>query len=256
MRLKDKVAIVTGSAQGMGKAIAICLAREGARLVINDVNQSLLQNTAPEIEKISAPVIAIQADISDKRQVDEMIRKTVETFGRIDILVNNAGGALHTHNRIEEITIDDWEKVININLRGAFLCSQAVIAQMRKQGTGGKIINMSAMAGRSYATLAGVQYTCAKAGVGGLTRQLAREVGPDGINVNAVAPTVVMTGERVRRLWEAKSEQARKRTIESIPLRRLAEPEEIGRVVAFLASDDASYVTGITLDVNGGRFMS
>ena len=185
-----------------------------------------------------------------------MVQKAIDTFGRIDILVNNAGGALHTPHKLEEVDEKDWDKVVNINLKGAFLCSQAVIAQMRKQGTGGKIVNISALAGRSYATLAGVQYTSAKAGIGGLTRHLAREVGPFGINVNAVAPSVMLTGERVRGLWEAKTEEERKKVIEEIPLRRLAEPREIARVVVFLASDDASYVTGVTLDVNGGRFMT
>ena len=157
--------------------------------------------------------------------------------------------------RIEDVEVEDWDKVVNVNLRGAFFCCQAVIAQMRKQGAGGKIVNISAMAGRTYATLAGVQYASAKAGIGGLTRQLAREVGPEGINVNAVAPTVMLTGDRVRKLWESKTEEERRAVIEAIPLRRLAEPKEVARAVVFLASAAASYITGVTLDVNGGRFM-
>ena len=256
MRLKDKISIVTGSAAGLGKVIALAMAEEGARVVVCDVNEQALQTTAKEIEQISKPALPVLADVSDKKQVARMVQKAIDTFGRIDILVNNAGGALHTPHKLEEVDEKDWDKVVNINLKGAFLCSQAVIAQMRKQGTGGKIVNISALAGRSYATLAGVQYTSAKAGIGGLTRHLAREVGPFGINVNAVAPSVMLTGERVRGLWEAKTEEERKKVIEEIPLRRLAEPREIARVVVFLASDDASYVTGVTLDVNGGRFMT
>ena len=256
MRLKDKISIVTGSAAGLGKVIALAMAEEGARVVVCDVNEQALQTTAKEIEQISKPALPVLADVSYKKEVERMVQKAIDTFGRIDILVNNAGGALHTPHKLEEVDEKDWDKVVNINLKGAFLCSQAVIAQMRKQGTGGKIVNISALAGRSYATLAGVQYTSAKAGIGGLTRHLAREVGPFGINVNAVAPSVMLTGERVRGLWEAKTEEERKKVIEEIPLRRLAEPREIARVVVFLASDDASYVTGVTLDVNGGRFMT
>ena len=255
MRLNDKVAIVTGSGKGLGRVIALSMAEEGARVVINDVDAESLHNTRQEMTRLGRTVLSVQADVIHAEQVDRLVERTVDTFGRVDILVNNAGGALHTPHRIEEVREEHWDKVVDVNLKAAFLCSQAVIARMREQGTGGKIVNISALAGRSYATLAGVQYTSAKAGIGGLTRHLAREVGPDGINVNAVAPTVMLTGERVKGLWEARTEEERRRVIESIPLRRLADPREIATVVAFLASDDASYITGVTLDVNGGRFM-
>jgi NAD(P)-dependent dehydrogenase (short-subunit alcohol dehydrogenase family) len=231
------------------------MAEEGAKVVLCDVNEEALKTTTAEIEQMNKLVLAVMADVSNKSQVQKIVQQVVDTFGRIDILINNAGGALHTPSKIEEVDIEHWDKVINVNLKGAFLCSQAVIAQMRRQGTGGKIVNISAMAGRTYATLAGVQYTSAKAGIGGLTRHLAREVGPDGINVNAVAPSVMLTGDRVKKLWESKPEEERKKVIEDIPLRRLADPKEIARVVVFLSSDDASYITGVTLDVNGGRFM-
>jgi len=255
MRLQGKVAIVTGSGKGLGRVIALTLAEEGARTVINDVDPEALETTLQEMKRLGHTVLSVQADVGNAQQVDQMVRKTVDAFGSVDVLVNNAGGALHTPHKIEEVGEEHWDSVINVNLKAAFLCSRAVIAQMRKQGTGGKIVNISALAGRSYATLAGVQYTSAKAGIGGLTRHLAREVGPDGINVNAVAPTVMLTGERVKGLWEARTEEERRSVIESIPLRRLADPREIATVVAFLASDDASYITGVTLDVNGGRFM-
>lgn len=255
MRLKDKVAIVTGSSKGLGKVIAITMLEEGARVVINGTDDKALKKTSEEIKQSGYPVLSVRADVSDKKQVEEMVQKTIDEFGRIDILVNNAGGGLHTPSNIEEVKEQDWDKVLNVNLKGAFLCSQAVIAQMKRQKSGGKIVNISAMAGRTYATLAGVQYASAKAGIGGLTRQIAYEAGPYGINVNAIAPTVMLTGERVQGLWEAKTEEEKKKVIESIPLRRLADPKEIARVVVFLASDDASYITGVTLDVNGGRFM-
>ena len=256
MRLRGKAAVVTGSGKGLGRVIALTLAEEGARVVINDVDGEAIESVAEELRSLGREVLPVEADVTDAGQVEGMVRRTVDAFGRVDILVNNAGGALHTPHQIEQIAEEHWDRVVDVNLKGAFLCSQAVIARMRRQGSGGKIVNVSALAGRSYATLAGVQYASAKAGIGGLTRQLAREVGPDGIHVNAVAPTVMVTGARMQGLWEAKTEEERRRVIESIPLRRLAEPAEIARVVVFLASDDASYVTGVTLDVNGGRFMS
>ena len=255
MRLNGKIAVVTGSGRGLGRAIAVTLAEEGTRTVVSDLDREAMETTADEIRKLGQDVLAVQADVSKPDQVERMIQKAVDTFGRVDILVNNAGGALHTPHKIEQVTEEHWDRVVDVNLKGAFFCTQAVVARMREQGSGGKIVNISALAAKSYATLAGVQYTAAKAGIGGLTRQLARELGPDGINVNAVAPTVMLTGERVQGLWEAKSEEERKRVIQSIPLRRLADPREIARVVVFLASEDSSYVTGVTLDVNGGRFM-
>ena len=256
MRLKGKVAIVTGASGGLGRVIALTLSDEGAKVVINDVNEDVLKATAREIEKLGQPVLACPADVTNKTQVEQMVHQVTKEFGSVDILVNNAGGALHTPAPLENVKEEHWDKVLGVNLKGAFLCCQTVIAQMRRQETGGRIVNISAMAGRTYATLAGAQYTSAKAGIGGLTRHLAREVGPCGINVNAVAPTVMLTGERVKKLWQAKTEEERNRTLEGIPLRRLAEPKEVARVVLFLASEDASYVTGVTLDVNGGRFMS
>jgi len=255
MRLAEKVAVITGSGGGLGRVIALTMAEEGARIVLSDVDEGALEKTAEEIRGLGRDVLSVLADVTDAVQVEQLVQRTVEAFGRVDILVNNAGGTLHTPQQIEQVEEEHWDRVVDVNLKGAFLCCRAVLAQMRRQGPGGKIVNMSALAGRSYATLGGVQYASAKAGIGGLTRQLAREVGPDGINVNAVAPTVMLTGDRVRRLWESRTEEQRRRVIESIPLRRLADPKEIARVVVFLASDDASYVTGVTLDVNGGRFM-
>jgi NAD(P)-dependent dehydrogenase (short-subunit alcohol dehydrogenase family) len=255
MRLTGKVAIVTGSGSGLGRVIALTMAEEEARIVVNDVDEEAIEKSSEEIRRLGHVAVGVRADVTDADQVEEMVRKAVETFGGVDILVNNAGGALRTPQKIEAVQEEHWDRVVDVNLKGAFLCCRAVIARMREQGTGGKIVNISALAGRSYATLAGVQYTSAKAGIGGLTRHLAREAGPDGINVNAVAPTVMLTGERVQGLWEGKTEQERRRVLDSIPLRRLADPKEIARVVAFLASDDASYITGVTLDVNGGRFM-
>ena len=229
MRLKDKVAIVTGAARGLGKACALEMASEGAMLAVNDFDEQQLLQTVEEIEKLGATAYPVPADITQRTQVEEMVRRVVETWGRIDVLANIAGGALGTASVLDQITDADWHKVLDVNLRGMFLCCQAVIGRMREQRNNGAIVNMSALAGRSFGTLAGVHYAAAKAGVGGLTRQLAHEYGPAGIRVNAVAPTVVISGTRVRRLWESKSEQQRQDVLEQIPLRRLAEPWEIAR---------------------------
>jgi NAD(P)-dependent dehydrogenase (short-subunit alcohol dehydrogenase family) len=169
-------------------------------------------------------------------------------------LINNAGGALHTPHRLEEIKEKDWDLVMNVNLKGAFFFCQAVIPEMVMHG-GGAIVNISALAAHWRASLAGVQYVAAKAGLEGLTRQLAYDWGKQGIRVNAVAPTVTLTGDRVRGLWEQKSPQEQEKVLAAIPLGRLSKPQEIAAVIVFLASDDAGYITGITVDVSGGRYL-
>lgn len=253
-RLQDRTAIVTGAARGMGMAIAQALAQEGARVVINDVDLEETTRTVEGFKSKNWVAHGVVADISQPVAVQYLVNETLARFGSVEILVNNAGGALHTPRPTSEVQEKDWELVVNVNLKGAFLCSQAVIPHMVKQGRG-SIINISALAGRWVASLAGPQYTAAKAGLQGLTRHLAMEFGPSGIRVNAVAPGITLTGERVESLWNQKTEEEKARVLASIPLRRLARPDEIARVVVFLASDESSYVTGATIDVNGGRFM-
>lgn len=254
-KLKDQVALVTGSAQGMGYAIARCLLSEGARVLINDINQESIDKAVEDLNReFPGCVIGKKADVTNRSQVQEMVDDLCRQWGTIDVLVNNAGGALHTPHILEEIEERHWDLVVNVNLKGTFFTCQAVIPIMAKAGKG-SIVNMSALAGHWRASLAGVQYTAAKAGVEGLTRQLAYDWGKCGIRVNAVAPTVTMTGERVKSLWDNKEEEEKKRILSQIPLGRLSVPEEIGKAVVFLASDEASYVTGITLDVCGGRYL-
>ena len=253
-RLKEKVAVITGSAQGMGYAIAHALFEEGAKIVITDINDEAIEKTVAQFEKEGADVLGIRMDVSSKVAVAEMVDKVVSQWGRIDILVNNAGGALFTPHRLEEIEEKHWDLVVNVNLKGAFFTCQHVIPVMVKNG-GGAIINMSALAGHWKASLAGVQYTAAKAGVEGLTRQLANDWGKDKIRVNAVAPTVTMTGDRIASLWNQKGKEKQDQILNQIPLRRLSEPAEIASTVVFLASDESSYITGITLDVCGGRYL-
>ncbi|HHT05055.1 MAG TPA: SDR family oxidoreductase [Hydrogenispora sp.] len=254
-RVQDKTALVTGSAQGMGYAIARCLLEEGAKVMINDINQANIDRAVDELNKeFPGRVIGKQADVSNKAQVQEMIDELVKTWGTIDILVNNAGGSLHTPYKLEEIEEKHWNLVLDVNLKGSFFTCQSAIPYMAKAGKGA-IVNMGALAGHWRASLAGVQYTAAKAGVEGLTRQLAYDWGQKGIRVNCVAPTVTITGDRMKGLWEDKGEEEREKIVANIPLRRLSTPDEIGKAVVFLASDEASYITGITLDVVGGRYL-
>ena len=253
-RLKDRVTIVTGSGQGMGLAIAKCCAKEGAKIVITDINDQTIAQAVEEIKSLGVDAMGIKMDVTNKGQIKAMVDNVVKNWGKIDILVNNAGGALNTPYKLDEIEEKHWDLVVNVNLKGSFFCCQEVIPQMVKQN-GGVIVNISALAGHWRASLAGVQYTAAKAGVEGLSRQLAYDWGPSGIRVNSLAPTVTMTGDRIQGLWDDKSNEEQDKILSAIPLRRLSTPEEIGAGVVFLASDDASYITGITLDVCGGRYL-
>ncbi len=253
-RLDGRVGLVTGSAQGMGLAIATALAEEGAKVVIADIQEETIAKSVADLKEKGFEALGVTLDVTKKESVAAGIKKVVDEWGRLDILVNNAGGALHTPHVLGEIEEKHWDLVVNVNLKGSFFTCQEAIPVMAKQGKGA-IVNISALAAHYRASLAGVQYTAAKAGVEGLTRQLAYDWGPEGIRVNAVAPTVTMTGDRVRGLWEGKGEDEQAKILSNIPLRRLSEPSEIAAAVVFLASDEASYITGVTLDVVGGRYL-
>ncbi len=253
-RLVDRNAIVTGAGQGMGLAIARALFKEGARVMLTDVNGEAVTAAAKEIDGSRRRAVGRCSDVTKPDEVQAAVGELKALWGSVDILVNNAGGALHTPHVLEEIQEKDWNLVVDVNLKGTFLCCQAAIPEMVKQGKG-VIINMSALAGHWRASLAGVQYVAAKAGVEGLTRQLAYDWGKAGIRVNAIAPTVTLTGERVQGLWEAKSEEEKRKVLSAIPLGRLGTMEEVASAVVFLASDESGFITGITLDVNGGRYL-
>jgi len=253
-RLYDKNAIVTGGARGMGLAIAKALYQEGSRVAILDIDEKGVAEAAKQLDEKQDRVIGRKIDVTKRSDVHPFVQEMKRLWGSVDILVNNAGGALNTPYALEEIQEKDWNLVVDVNLKGAFLCCQAVIPEMVKQ-RGGIIVNISALAGHWRASLAGVQYTAAKAGVEGLTRQLAYDWGKAGIRVNAVAPTVTMTGDRIQSLWDNKSEEEKKKVLSNIPLGRLGTPEEVASVVVFLASDESSYITGITIDVSGGRYL-
>jgi NAD(P)-dependent dehydrogenase (short-subunit alcohol dehydrogenase family) len=253
-RLLDRNAMITGAAQGMGLAIAKGLYREGAGVLLMDVNEEAVVAAAKDIDPDGTRALGRRADVTKVEEVRALVKELKARWGSVDILVNNAGGALHTPHMLEEIQEKDWNLVVDVNLKGTFLCCQAVIPEMAKQGKGA-IVNMSALAGHWRASLAGVQYVAAKAGVEGLTRQLAYDWGKSGIRVNAVAPTVTLTGDRIQGLWEAKTDEEKRKVISAIPLGRLGTMEEVASAVVFLVSDESSFITGITLDVNGGRYL-
>jgi 3-oxoacyl-[acyl-carrier protein] reductase len=255
MRLKDKVALITGASGGLGKNFCKAFLKEGANVCVTDISEELVDDTVAELNSPDS-VIGTKVDVCERRSIEAAVSTAVNEFGRLDILVNVAGGALHTPHKFEDIDEPSWDKVVDVNLKGTFLCCQAAVGQFRKQGGGGKIVNISALAGRWLGSLAGCHYTSAKAGVIGLTRHLAHELGPEGIYVNAIAPTITLASQRTINLWNARPEEYKEKILSEIPLRRLSTPEEVAAGVIFLCTDEASYMTGVTLDINGGRFFS
>jgi 3-oxoacyl-[acyl-carrier protein] reductase len=253
VQLKDRMALVTGASRGIGATTARVLARYGAHVAISGRTASDLEQVAAEIRKEGGKALVVVCNVMDPDQVQRMISRIVQEWRRLDILVNNAGKGAPTLP-IEEVSIEDWDRSLALNLRSAFLCVRAVAPIMKRQGYG-RIVIVSSLAGRSYGRLLAPQYGTSKAGLLGLTRHLAAELGPYGVCVNAVAPSIVLTN-RVKALIDALTEEDRQRLLSAVPLRRLAEPEEVAAAIAFLASDDASYINGVSLDVNGGTYMA
>lgn len=247
MRFEGKVALVTGAARGIGEAIALKLAQEGADVVVTDVDLEGAQRVAQKIEGLGRRAKAIQADVSQREAVRRLVSEAVSSFGKVDILVNNAGiirrGTFLDHDP------QDWDRVLSVNLGGTFNCTKEVVPLMIKQG-GGKIINISSVVGKMGDIASAPSYGTSKGAINTFTKSLARELAPYGINVNAVAPHAIET--EMSREW---SEEKRRQIVEAIPLKRLGKPEEVAEAVAFLASDGADFITGEILDVNGGYLM-
>jgi len=252
MRFDGKVAIVTGSSDGIGKAIALTLAQEGAQVVLNARGTERLESARVAVRAVGKPPLVVAGDVSQPVSAQRLVEEATQSFGQIHILVNNAGGGTNLRF-LEDVTEEDWDHVVDANLKSAFLCCKNV-APLMKQQRYGRIVSVSSIAGRNVSRLSGPQYSSAKAGLLGLTRHLAQDLGPFGITVNAVAPGPTLV-DRVAKKWAQRSEEDRTKILGNIPLGRLAQPDEIAKVVAFLASDDATYVTGVTVDVNGGSFM-
>ncbi|OGP78500.1 MAG: short-chain dehydrogenase [Deltaproteobacteria bacterium RBG_16_49_23] len=247
MKFKDRVAIVTGAARGIGKAIALTLVREGARVALIDVEKERLEVLKEEIEKKGGQVIAVSCDITKSSEVKAMVNQVLRIFGRVDILVNNAG--IIRRGTIETVTEEDWDKVIEVNLKGTFNCCKAVVETMKNQRYG-KIVNVSSIAGKMGDITSAPGYGSSKAGMDALAKTLARQLAPYGINVNAVSPHAIETEMSAQ--W---SEERRREIIASIPLGRLGKPEDVAEAVLFLVSNQASFITGEILDVNGGALM-
>ena len=247
-RLSNRVGIVTGAGQGIGRIIANLLAENGAKVAVNDVNMELVEKVVNEINLHNSVAIGIKADVSNSDEVRAMVDEVVQEFGTVDILINNAGVLRPT--KFEQIDEKEWDLVIDVNLKGTFLCSKRVIPIMKKNGKG-KIVNISSSAGKSVSTLGGAHYTASKAGVLGLTRHLANEVAGYGINVNAICPGLIDT-EMVRKNC---SSELIKKYGESFPISRLGTPVEVAELVLFLVSDESSYITGSSIDINGGDLM-
>lgn len=245
MEFRGKIGLVTGAGQGIGKAIALAFAREGADVVCNDLFLQLAEDTANELRAIGPKALTIQANVAIEKEVEAMVAGIVDEWGGIDILVNNAG--IGRPMMVEDMDKAEWDRIIDVNLGGVFNCSRAVIPVMKARG-GGKIINIASLAGKTMSYHGGADYTASKAAVLGFTRHLAFELGPYKINVNAICPGVTMTPLVEKSSTPEMRESVRNRT----PLRDIVKPEDIANAVIFLASEKARMITGSTIDVDGG----
>jgi 3-oxoacyl-[acyl-carrier protein] reductase len=238
-----KTIFITGAGNGIGRATAVAFARAKANIILTDIDKDSISLLAKQIvQEFKTKCLAVQMDVTNKEQVDSAVAKGMQEFVTIDVLVNNAG--IVQKGSFEEITWDDWKKILDINVGGAVLCTQAVIEHMKAKRFG-KIINISSIGGEVGAVVAAASYAASKAALIGLTKSLAKVYAPYNININAVAPGPVKT-KLAKNLGHE---------VKMVPLGRLGEPEDIAEVIVFLASEKASFITGATIDVNGGMFM-
>lgn len=246
MKLAGKVALVTGGAQGIGKAVALLLARNGADIVVSDINLEKAEETAKEVQTLGRKALALKVDVATFGDVEKMVEAILSQFGHVDILVNNAGIA--RDKLILRMTEEDWDAVLNINLKGTFNCTKAVVRHMSKQKSG-KIVNIASVVGEMGNAGQG-NYAASKAGVIGFTKTIAREFAQRGINVNAIAPGYIVTP-----MTDALPDKAKEELKRLIPMDRLGRPEDVAEAVLFLVSESANYITGQVLNVNGGIYM-
>ena len=254
MRFTDKVALITAVASGIGRATADIMAREGAVIVGVDNNAERLEKAVAEIAAAGGWAHGRLCNALDKEEVDPLVADIAKEFGRIDILVNAVGGSTiiaKSGASVDELSFADWQKLIDFNLSGTFLFTHAVVPVMKRQKSG-KIVNLSSIAGRGLSESSSSAYAAAKGGIIAFTRKLAFELGPHGININAIAPSRTLT-ERIRPRWNQSSPEDQQAEIDRTPLRRVAEAVDQAKVICFLASSDADFVTGVTIDVTGGN---
>ncbi|WML49304.1 3-oxoacyl-[acyl-carrier-protein] reductase [Neobacillus sp. PS3-34] len=247
MNLDGKAVLVTGASRGIGREIALELARQGANIAVNfSGSEAKANETVDEIKAMGRDAFAVKCDVSDSESVSAMVKETIDRFGKLDVLVNNAG--ITRDNLLMRMKEEEWDDVININLKGVFLCTKAVTRQMMKQRNG-RIINIASIVGVS-GNPGQANYVAAKAGVIGLTKTTAKELASRHITVNAIAPGFITTD-----MTEKLTEEVKTEMLKMIPLARFGEPKDIAKVTAFLASDDSSYMTGQTLHIDGGMVM-
>ncbi|HEY5405400.1 MAG TPA: 3-oxoacyl-ACP reductase family protein [Pyrinomonadaceae bacterium] len=250
MDLTGKVAIVTGASSGIGHATALSLANCGAAVAVNYHNNEIgAELLRKQIVANGGKAVAIQADVTVASDVESLVKRTVEEFGTVDILVNNAGSLIE-RLRLLEMSEERWDQVVDLNLKSAFLCCKAVASLMMERKTGA-IINLSSIAGRNGGALGSLHYSSAKGGLISFTKGLAKELAPFGIRVNAVSPGVIDTPYHE----QFSSPEMMKNYVNAIPLGRVGNSDDVAKVIAFLASDAASYLVGETIEVNGGMYM-
>jgi len=247
MRLKDQVAIVTGGAQGIGRAVSEALAREGASLVISDINAESSQRTAEEIkQKYGVETLAVAGNVAVLADCDNLIQKSLDKFSKINILINNAG--ITKDNLVLRMSEQEWDAVISVNLKGVFNCTKAASKHLLKQRSG-RIINIASVVGL-MGNAGQANYSASKGGVIALTKTCAREFASRGVLVNAIAPGFIRTA-----MTDKLSDEQKQKLAEQIPLGRLGEPEDIAKACIFLSSDESSYITGHVISINGGMYM-
>jgi len=246
MKLKQKAALITGAARGIGKQIAMRLAREGADCVLCDVNEEELKKAANEIENLGVRSLPISLNVCELSECDNMVNKVIDKFKKIDILINNAG--ITRDGLLLRMKESDWDSVISVNLKGTFNCTKAVIKGMLKQHSG-RIVNVASIIG-VMGNAGQANYAASKAGIIGFTKSVAKEVASRNITVNAIAPGFIET-----KMTEVLSDDVKKAMLNQIPLNRFGKPEDVANLVLFLVSDDASYITGQVIKIDGGMLM-
>lgn len=244
---KDKVAIITGAADGMGRKVALDMAAEGAKITAVDINKKGIDSVKEKIETMGEQCISVQCDVSSSKKIDEMVQRTIDVFGTVDIVVNSAG--LLVAGSIEDTTDELIDKIININLKSILYLTRAVTPIMKEKKYG-RIVNIASITGKRGDNTTVNVYGASKGAVITLSRSTARELGPFGITCNAIAPHAIMT--RMMRYWD---EEKKKKVADLIPLKRLGTVEDISNLIMFLASDKASFITGETININGGYYM-
>ena len=246
--MKNKIVLITGAGQGMGLACAQKFLESGANVIINDIDSQRLDQVKKKLKDFDGCYKTIAKDISSKLEVESMVQDAIDIYGQLNILINCAGVLKTT--QVIDIPENEWDFIMSVNLKGTFLCSQAVLPHMR-EARWGRIINFSSTAGKNISTIGGAHYTASKAGILGFTRHLAKEEASYGITVNSICPGLINTEMVAKTISKKKIDEYKK----SFPIQRLGEPEEVADLVMYLSSNKSSYITGASFDINGGDLM-